>query len=58
MPSDFDWQPVITSIWILLAFVGMCFLAVVGDIWAKGNRPKRTRRQPVEWVNGEKVYLN
>jgi len=58
MLTAINWEPFVIGIEVFMAFVVICFLATLSDLWAKGARKPARRTQPIANINGEKVYLN
>lgn len=58
MTAEFDWAPYILVIEVFLAFIGICFLAALSDLWAKGSRKPPRPNRPFAMRNGERIYLN
>lgn len=58
MMSEVNWQPFVFTLQVFGVFVLVCLAAGASDLYAKGSRKPRRRRQPVSYHKGERIYLN
>ena len=47
MTTAINWEPFVFTIEILLLFIGICAVACLSDIWAKGLKRHQKPPQPV-----------
>lgn len=58
MIQEINWEPFFITIQIVAVFALVCFAAGCSDVFAKGSRKPRKRREAVVMHKGERIYLN
>ncbi|HRK22374.1 MAG TPA: hypothetical protein PLX06_11220 [Fimbriimonadaceae bacterium] len=58
MLQEINWEPFLITVQVVAIFAAICFAAGCSDVWAKGSRKPKVRREPVAFHKGERIYLN